>query len=54
MKIRAKIISGYAVALGIAVSGTGLGVMVGNYYQQQALQARQSASRDRKLLSTLF
>ena len=53
MKIRAKIISGYAVALGIAVSGTGLGVMVGNYYQQQALQARQSASRDRKLLSTL-
>ncbi|MEB3189441.1 MAG: ATP-binding protein [Snowella sp.] len=53
MKIRAKIISGYAVALGIAVSGTGLGVIVGNYYQQQALQARQSASRDRKLLSTL-
>ncbi|KST68034.1 ATP-binding protein [Mastigocoleus testarum] len=53
MKIKNKIIYGYALALGIAVLGTGTGLFVGNYYQQQALRERQNASQQRKLLSTL-
>ena len=53
MKIKNKIIYGYALALGIAVLGTGTGLFVGNYYQQQALRERQNASQQRKLLSKL-
>ncbi|MEM6401822.1 MAG: ATP-binding protein [Cyanobacteria bacterium P01_D01_bin.116] len=53
MKIRDKIIYGYLLALAIALIGTSIGLFVGNYYQQQALKARQSASRQRKLLSKL-
>ncbi|MBD2663419.1 multi-sensor Hybrid Histidine Kinase [Richelia sinica FACHB-800] len=53
MSIRNKIIYGYGVALGIALGGSIIGVSVGNYYQQRALQASQIASNERKLLSTL-
>ncbi|MEA5513939.1 histidine kinase dimerization/phospho-acceptor domain-containing protein [Nodularia sp. UHCC 0506] len=53
MSIRNKIIYGYSVALGIALGGTIIGLTVGNYYQQQALQASQIASKERNLLSTL-
>jgi signal transduction histidine kinase/FixJ family two-component response regulator len=53
MSIRNKIIYGYGVALGIALAGSIIGVSVGNYYQQRALQASQIASKERKLLSTL-
>jgi signal transduction histidine kinase/CheY-like chemotaxis protein len=53
MKIKEKIVYGYVLALGIALMGTGGGLIVGNYYQQQALQTLQNAFRERKLLSTL-
>ena len=53
MTIRNKIIYGYALALGIALGGTATGLIVGNHYQQQALQSRKVASQERKLLSTL-
>lgn len=53
MNIRNKIIYGYAVALGIALGGTLAGLIVGNYYQKQALTASQTAARERKLLSAL-
>nr|ALT22096.1 response regulator [Anabaena sp. XPORK13A] len=53
MSIKNKIIYGYAVSLGIALGGTIIGLTVGNYYQQKALQASQIASKERNLLSTL-
>ncbi|NMF59104.1 response regulator [Pseudanabaena yagii] len=53
MKIKEKIVYGYVLALGIALMGTGGGLIAGNYYQQQALQTLQNAFRERKLLSTL-
>ena len=53
MTIRNKIIYGYALALGIALGGTATGLIVGNYYQQRALNSRQVASQERKLLGTL-
>lgn len=53
MKIRDKIVTGYAVALGIALLGTGFGIAIGNHYQQQAEKSRQAAAYDRKLLGAL-
>ncbi|MEE3719852.1 ATP-binding protein [Tumidithrix elongata RA019] len=53
MSIRNKIIYGYALALGVALGGTAIGLSVGNYYQQQALKNSQAASNERKLLSAL-
>ncbi len=53
MSIRNKIIYGYTLALGIALAGTTTGLVVGNYYQQQALESRKIASEERKLLGTL-
>ncbi|MGD1804358.1 ATP-binding protein [Dapis sp. BLCC M126] len=53
MSIRNKIIYGYALALGIALAGTITGLVVGNYYQKQALESRKIASEKRKLLGTL-
>ena len=53
MQIRKKITCGYALALGIALVGTTTGSLVGNYYQQKALQSLQNASRDRKFINAL-
>ena len=53
MKIKEKIICGYALAIGIAVIGSSIGIAVGNYYQQKALQSQQNASRQRRLISNL-
>ncbi len=53
MSIRNKIIYGYTLALGIALAGTTTGLVVGNYYQKQALESRKIASEERKLLGTL-
>lgn len=53
MSLREKIIFGYFLALGIAVIGAVSGLQVGNYYQKQALRAREIASRERQLLSKL-
>ncbi len=54
MSIRKKIIYGYALALGISLLGTIIGLIVGNHYQQQALCKRQIASQERKFLSALI
>ncbi|MFN5516310.1 MAG: ATP-binding protein [Cyanobacteriota bacterium] len=53
MKIREKIIGGYALALGTALLGTGLGIWLGNHYQYQAIQIQKQAIADHKLLSAL-
>ncbi|EAZ90847.1 ATP-binding protein [Crocosphaera chwakensis] len=53
MIIRNKIIYGYAIVLGICFAETLIGLMVGNHYQQQALEYRKVASTERKLLGTL-
>lgn len=53
MNIKQKIVYGYALALGIALAGTVTGLLVGNHYQQKALQSRKVASQERKLLGTL-
>ncbi|MBD2690845.1 sensor histidine kinase [Anabaena catenula] len=51
--IRNKIIYGYALVLGIALTGSVSGLMVGNYYQQKALHDRQNAAKKLKFLSNL-
>lgn len=53
MKIRNKIIYGYLLALWIALVGTAIGLIVGNYHQQKALEVRQKASRKRQFISKL-
>ncbi|QIZ72777.1 sensor histidine kinase [Oxynema aestuarii] len=51
--IAKKIGYGYAFAIGIAVSGTAMGSIVGNYYQNQAEQQLVVADRQQNLLNQL-
>ena len=51
--IRQKIGYGYTLAIGIAVLGTVTGLMMGDYYQKQASQARELAHREEYLLTEL-
>jgi signal transduction histidine kinase/CheY-like chemotaxis protein len=53
MSIRTQIIYGYLLTLGLALGGSGVGLVLGNIYQQRALQTRQQASLERQLLTTL-
>ena len=53
MSIRSKIISGYAIALGVAFAGTALGFAIGNYYQNKVQQEQNIASHESRLLSAL-
>lgn len=53
MMIKSKIVCGYVFVLGVALAGTATGLAVGNHYQQTALQSRQTAARELKLLSGL-
>ncbi|WP_171974821.1 ATP-binding protein [Leptolyngbya sp. 'hensonii'] len=53
MNLRSKIISGYVLALGIAVIGTTAGLGIGNHYGRQAIVAREQASSIQRLLSNL-
>ncbi|WP_353672894.1 ATP-binding protein [Synechocystis sp. LKSZ1] len=53
MSIRTQIIYGYLLTLGLALGGSGVGLVLGNIYQRQALQIRQQASLERQLLTTL-
>ena len=53
MRINHKIGLGYAVALGISVSGTILGVTVGNYWEQHALEHEETALADTAALHRL-
>lgn len=51
--IGTKIIWGYGISLGIAVLGTSTGLLIGNYYQQQAKEQQQQAYHRVSLLSQL-
>lgn len=48
-----KIVYGYAIALGITFLGSSVGLLVGNNYEQAALQNMLEASEDRKFINTL-
>jgi two-component system, NtrC family, sensor kinase len=51
--IGAKIGLGYTLALGIAMAGTGCGIILGNYYQRQAVQLNEHAEAELQLLYQL-
>lgn len=53
MTIRTRIAYGYVLVLGIALSGTIVGLVVGNHYQRQALADRQRASLERQFFNNL-
>ena len=53
MKLRTKIICGYATILAITCVGTTTGFLIGNNYQRKALENRETASRERKLINQL-
>ncbi|NER78756.1 MAG: HAMP domain-containing histidine kinase [Leptolyngbya sp. SIO1D8] len=53
MTIRRRIVYGYAVVLGSALTGVTLGFIVGNHYQQRALAMRNATNFERKLLDDL-
>ena len=52
-KISQKISSGYAIALGIAVGGTAIGLGIGSYYQQKAVHQEKHAEVKIELLQRL-
>jgi signal transduction histidine kinase/DNA-binding response OmpR family regulator len=53
MSIRKKIVRGYVFVLFIALVGTALGLIISEYSQQKAIQARRHASQKRQFLSEL-
>lgn len=53
LSIRRKIVFGYGLALGIAVLGTTIGLVIGDRYFQQARQQRTLADEEGSLLSSL-
>ncbi|MEB3210416.1 MAG: ATP-binding protein [Leptolyngbyaceae bacterium] len=53
MTIRRRIIYGYALVLGVAVVGIQSGFAIGNHYQRRALEVRQSATAESRLLRNL-
>ncbi len=48
-----KIVYGYAIALGITLLGSSVGLLVGNNYHQDAIQKMLGAAEDRKFINTL-
>lgn len=53
VKLKHKLIGGYAIALGVASLGTLNGVWLGNHYQQRALTLRNQIASEQKFLSQL-
>lgn len=53
MSIRNKIIYGYAIALGVAFSGTALGLVIGNHHQYKSQKAQELAEQESRFLNTL-
>lgn len=53
MKLKHKLIGGYAIALGVASLGTLNGVWLGNRYQQQAFALRHQAASEQRFLNQL-
>ena len=53
LKINRKIALGYGVALGISFVGTLLGVIIGNHWEQKALQEEQKSLMETSILHRL-
>ncbi|MGK7891142.1 MAG: sensor histidine kinase [Leptolyngbyaceae cyanobacterium] len=53
MKLKHKLISGYAIALGVASLGVVNGVWLGNRHHRQALSIHQQASQEQQILNQL-
>ncbi|NEU80852.1 ATP-binding protein [Nostoc sp. UIC 10630] len=53
LSIGNKIKCGYALALGVGIVGTSIGLIFGDHYQQQALQQQQNAFKELNLLYRL-
>ncbi|MGD1858189.1 MAG: HAMP domain-containing protein [Leptolyngbyaceae cyanobacterium] len=53
MTIRTRIINGYVIVLGVALTGTATGLAIGNHYQHRALTIHQLAAAERKLVNDL-
>ena len=53
MKLKHKLIVGYAIALGVASLGTLNGVWLGNRYQQRAFALRNQTAKEQKFLNQL-
>lgn len=53
LKVNQRITLGFSVALGLAFAGTGAGIIVGNFYQVQALNAEMHVRKELNLLSKL-
>ena len=53
VKLKHKLIGGYAIALSVASLGTLNGVWLGNHYQQRALTLRNQAASEQKFLNQL-
>ncbi len=51
--IRRKIGAGYALCVGVAILGTGAGLMLGEHYQNQAMQAMAHTHQQEDLLTAL-
>ncbi|MFE4105838.1 sensor histidine kinase [Almyronema epifaneia] len=53
MTVRNRIICGYSLVIGLALTGSIVGLAVGNHYQKQALEVSRQAKAKRELLSDL-
>jgi hypothetical protein len=53
MKLQHKIAAAYIVTLGIAVTGTTIGLLLGRYYQQKALASWDAVLEEYTLLNQL-
>lgn len=53
ISIHQRLLSGYALILGLAVAGTTAGLIIGNRYQRQALNFQQAATMERSLLKEI-
>ena len=53
LKVGQKIALGYAIALGIAILGTGIGGLIGHYYENKAETQRENALRAIRLPATI-
>lgn len=53
LKVNQRITLGFSVALGLMFAGTGAGILVGNFYQHEALEIETQVQEEIKLLSQL-
>ena len=51
--IHQRLFGGYALILGLAISGTTIGLLIGNHYQRHALDVQQAAVAEKAILSDI-